>query len=366
MIEDLHTDDDLPIPAATGWSAMHALLNKEMPVKKIKKRSIVFVLIPIAAVMIILISVSIKLNHDYYSARFYQHTGYDNNAVDVMKTANNEISFKQNKKVTKHYKKPEEANYKKIALDQTISFDKIDNNASYSPARYIASPEINKIVSKKAFPISPIHIPVDAMKLPLKKWSIDAGAAVNIATVGNQNYQPYPFISFKYHLSKKLFVSSGLAILSPAPGTVSGVSKISPVNDVINNTSQYNEVTHYHQLKYADVPLTIGLQLSKQFSVQAGFQSSVLLNKQISKERIAYDFQMNRINISAVNTVYAPTAIPEQLFKVKMPAMDYRVLSGINYSVNKTTIGLFYQHSLRNKELSNNNLFSFQLSQQLK
>lgn len=366
MIEDLHTDDDLPIPAATGWSAMHALLNKEMPVKKIRKRSIVFVLIPIAAMLVIFISVSIRLNHDYYSARFYQHTGKDKTAARVINTANNKISFKQNSQATKQHKKQVEANHKNLALDQTTSFDKIDNIVSYSPSRHIAAPEINKIVSKKALPISPIHIPVDAIKLPLKKWSINAGAAVNIATVGNQNYQPYPFISFKYHLNGKLFVSSGLALFSPAPGTVSGVSKISPVNDVINNTRQYNEVTHYHQLKYADVPLTVGLQLNKQLSVQAGFQSSILLNKQTSKERIAYDFQMNRVDISAANTVYAPAAIPEQVFKVKMPVMDYRVLSGIDYRFKRTAIGLFYQHSLRNKQLSNNNLFSLQLSLQLK
>lgn len=366
MIEDLHTDDDLPITAATGWAEMHSLLNKEMPVRRFKRRFVLFSLVPIAAMLLILMVVSLKLNHEYYLANFYHQTGNEKSIVNTIRKEISESFHQFSKKTTNQLKKPAEVNNKVIAANQTVSLDKTDSSTSYLFSRLIALPEKSKTIFRQASIINPINNPGAPMKPSFKKWSINAGAAINIATTSNQNFQPYPFVSVKYHLSEKLFLSSGLAIFSPAPGSVSGVSKISPVNDVISNTSQYDEITHYRHLKYADVPVTLGMQLNKNISVQAGIQSSLLLSKQTSKEKIAYDFQMNRIEVSAMNPVYAPAAMPEKLYDVKMPTMDYRVISGINYQINKTAISVYYQHSLRKSTIPNNNLFSLQLSWQIK
>jgi len=365
MIEDVHIEDDLPIPAATGWQEMHALLNKEMPVRKYSRRFVLFSLIPIAAMLILFLSVSIRLNHDYFTTSFYYQTGNGNATINILDKENkNLVSIERIKNNNGFHKIWRAKNDKAVTTNTSI--ETRNNNSSIHPVHLVASPEKSKPFLKQVASINLIDIPVANTKPSFKKWSIYAGAAVNIATAGNQNFQPYPAIDVRYYLSPRVFVSSGLSLFSPAQGTVSAVSKIVPVNDVLTNTSEYNEITSYSKMLYADLPIKFGVQLNKNIAIEAGLQSSLLLSKKTSVEKIAYDFQMNRIDPAAVNTSYAPAAMPVQTFEVKTPVMDYRFISGMHYQIRKTSVGLYYQHSIRKATIPANNLISLHLSWQLK
>lgn len=365
MIEDVHIEDDLPIPAATGWQEMHALLNKEMPVKKYKRRFLLFSLIPIAAMLIVFLSVSIRLNHDYFTTSFYNQTGNGNATVNITNKENKNLLPGQQTKNNNDFQKILKAKNDR-AVGTVTSIETIDNSRSIYPVQLFASPEKHKPFLKQVASINSVDIPVANTKPSFNKWSIYAGAAVNIATAGNQNFQPYPAIDVRYYLNPRVFVASGLSVFSPAQGTVSAVSKIVPVNDVLTNTSEYNEITSYSKLLYADLPIKLGVQLNKNIAIEAGIQSSLLLSKKTSVEKIAYDFQMNRIDPASVNTSYAPAAVPVQTFEVKTPAMDYRLISGIQYQIKKASVGLYYQQSVRKAILPANNLISLHLSWQLK
>ena len=376
MIEDLHIDDDLPIPATTGWEEMNALLNREMPVKKISRKFILFSLLPVAVLLIVFLAVSVKLNRDYYAAKFY-HT-----APAAQKNISNNTTFSSGNTLLPTFGKEKRNNIivaakqmKQPYLNENLVHSVIAENTNLhidTPAnvysQIIAAPlKYQPIIKKNYIDVKKTSVPVSEKKPSIKKWDIYAGAGVNISTVGDNNYQPYPVVSFRYNLSPHIFLSSGLSILSPAQGKISGVSKIVNVNDVINNTREYHEIKNYRKLLYADIPLSLGVRFSKSFSVQAGLQTSFLLSKKSSTQNISYDFQMNRIEGNGVGSFYSPTAaVPTQFFNVKAPLMDYRLISGINYQMNEISIGLQYQGSLRKTTIPKNNLLSLHLYYQLK
>lgn len=366
MIEDVYIEEDLPIPAATGWQEMHALLNKEMPVKKFKRRFLLLSLVPIAAMLIIFLSVSIRLNRDYYYNSMYNGKSNDHMAAGaIKKDKSTPLAIQLSTRKVLIQQRNDLYN-NQTDINTAFPFKNPTNQDYKSHKKQIVSPIKYKAAPQQVKHINAVSVPLAVTKNLYKKWRLFAGAAINIATAGNQNLLPYPSFSARYYISPRVFISSGLSLFSPAQGRVSGVSKIVQVNDVSTNTSELNEVTSYSKMLYANLPITVGLQLNKHINVQAGLQSALLLSKKTSIEKIAYDFQMNRIEVNVVSTSYAPAAATIQSFNVKAPTTDYHFISGINYEINKTSLGLYYQHSLRKPTIPVNNLISLHLSWQLK
>jgi hypothetical protein len=99
-------------------------------------------------------------------------------------------------------------------------------------------------------------------------WGLSAVLAINVVEGKQQNLQPYPTAEVKYNLNFSFFIAAGLSLLSPKPGTVSGITKTVYVNDTVNNISLNNEVVSYDRLRYADIPLTAGVNVTKKLMFQ--------------------------------------------------------------------------------------------------
>jgi hypothetical protein len=205
-----------------------------------------------------------------------------------------------------------------------------------------------------------------------KSMEFAAGIGMNIAAGERQNLQPYPVAEVKCNLSSRFYIAAGLSLLSPVAGNVSGISKTVYVNDTVNNISLYNEVVSYKHLSYIDVPLSVGVNINKKWMFQSGVQLSVLVNKRKKKTLQPYDFQMNNIDMPFSSPLVGLAANPHQEFNVGIPNIDYRFIAGIKYKINRTTAGLFYQHTLPSAALGNNKstvskgLFTFNLMYQFK
>ena len=171
---------------------------------------------------------------------------------------------------------------------------------------------------------------------------------MNGMTGQQQNFTPYPAVVLRYNVSNKYFLSLGLAPGSHVSTENRAVTKTVYVNDLVNNIQFYNAVNHYHDIAYADIPLLAGINISKNISLQAGLQASVLLKAKSKTYIEPYDFQM-RLAGGASSGFVTNTAAPvsETHYKVEARNMDYRFTSGIQYNINKLTVNLMYQYSLK-------------------
>ena len=177
---------------------------------------------------------------------------------------------------------------------------------------------------------------------------MQAGAGLNISMGKYQVPQPYPTFDIKYATGRRFYLSTGIAVFSPvATSGISGIEKTVYVNDTLNNVSMYNEKIEYKRLHYIDLPVIAGWQLSNKVSVQAGIQLSRLISSKSSTASEPYDFNMNRV-YADVGTLLPTAAPPPVENNIEIRKMDYCLLGGIEYNLNKqASISLQYQQGLR-------------------
>ena len=176
-------------------------------------------------------------------------------------------------------------------------------------------------------------------------WGLSAGLAMN-AVIGQKQYlQPYPAAELRYNISGKFFLSMGVALGSPVNTESQGTKKRVYLNDTSNNVYFYNSVKQYSRLHYADIPLMAGMQVNKKLAIRAGVQASVLLKTQTTTVVEPYDFQLRPASIQATNLAAGAAAGSQHAYKVEARKIDYRLVTGIQYSLRKTSFHLNYQYS---------------------
>jgi len=385
MAEELHIHDDLPISPGTGWIQMESLLNRTLPVKqKPSGARLLMACLPALLMCGIFLFSSLKLGNQFFYLTTAARQPVIKNAGEVHTDLKQDITATV--RVAKHLIMHNNVvntirlDEPKTAIETFYDYaGGINNMEKISHAYFskiFAARKNNTaiIVTAPGTLNRDLHLSdgiTASEKLPAKQWELAAGIAMNIAPGKHQNLQPYPVAEVKYNLNRRFFVAAGLSFLSPKQGNLSGVSKTVYVNDTPSNIKLYNSVIRYDRLRYADVPLTAGVNIGKKISVQAGLQVSVLVSKRQSESLQPYDFQMNNLDMQYTAPLVGMAANPEQNFKLGTPAIDYRFTSAIKYQTGKNIIaGLSYQHGLQGNGAWKNNtgkgLFSFNLMYKIK
>lgn len=383
---DIYNYNELPFSADEGWAEMQVLLNRNLAVKK-RPVAINLLLSSLPAMLLCALFLFSFLQLDT-NVMPLQHRGIGLGTAPVntpslipaeknyatITTWSNNIAVDKNKNSntkTGHENELQtgnDFNTEPISqLTQKISIENISRDISANKNRnsMIKTVLIN---NKPDFPMT--IVPGKKEKL-LQPWEFAAGIGVNMAAGTTQNLQPYPVAEIKYNLNPNVFVATGLSLFSPAPGNVSGVSKTVYVNDTTNNIRLYNEKVRYQHLRYADVPVFVGVNISKKVFLQVGLQASFLLNYKEEKKLQPYDFGMNSVD-ATINPLFGLAASPQEKFDVGLRNADYRFIAGIKYRQNKTTAGLFCQHGLQSAGMgshtgkNSNQLFSLNILYQIK
>ena len=383
MMDDLHINNELPVSSGEGWMQMELLLNRTLPVKnKIDYQDRVFSLMPAFLFCSIFIFSSLKLDNQLLDTPFEK-------SKTLVKT---DVTTAGNKSSVHLANHQQPANiirqsddfvfdrHTKLSFETEESLNgatgkKIDN------LFFIQNNHVNR--NNIIFKIKPVEIPKEKIssamaveldkKIMVKKpWEFSAGVGMNFVTGNPQNLKPYPVAEIKKYMSKNVFVAAGLSLFSPLAGDITGVSKTIFINDTANNLRQYDEVVRYDRLQYADIPLTVGVNINKKIMIQTGMQLSVLMSKRKSKHLYPYDFQMNRIDLPYATQLVGMAANPQQEFDVQARNFDYRFTAGIKYKINNATTGLFYQRSFEqpvhgnSKATASNQLFTLSLLWKIK
>jgi hypothetical protein len=364
MNRDLYHSNQLPISANEGWQQMQLLLNKQLPVQKQftgTKKILVYTAI------LLLCSGSMFISLPLNAPLLFSVIRVGHDAVPAM--VNSHINFLQAK------------NYSKKNADTLHFFKPLTGNILTHPNLVVAAeillPGSDKLSAMNAIinPLStakedentatfrqPVNTPdttvtpaatgtpataeVEKRKAKSKPfWSLLAGISINAVVGTHQNLQPYPMVVARYHINKQLYVAATVTAYSPVASNVSGVTKTVYANDTANNVQLYKETTTHNTLYYADIPLTAGISISKKVAVQAGVQLSVLLNKKTTTTLAPYDFLINGISSAIIpQSAFAgrQTETPLSVRKI-----DYRFVTGVRYTINKTVFGLDYQQSLQ-------------------
>ncbi|MFT3683031.1 MAG: hypothetical protein QM791_22415 [Ferruginibacter sp.] len=385
MTDELNTNNQLAFSPGEGWAQMEAMLNKSLPVnKKNSWRLWLLHCIPCILLSLIFMLSSLQLDVNKQSKKIESNEL----AVAAVTPAGNHIAVSLNKNylVTKRSLLP--------SINTNKPFITITGNTEIEPVTSITIAAIKRlpagdyientitsiiknkskasgIKSTPANTKADLHTAITPGKKDRykKHWELAAGVAVNLPVEKQQGLQPYPTAEIKYNLSPNVFIAGGISLFSTATGNVSGISKTLYVNDTVNNIRLYNEEVNYSHFRYADIPVSVGFNISRSFALQAGLQASVLLSKTKSKSLKPYDFQMNDVN-APLNP--AVTARAEQEFNIQVRNMDYRFIGGIKYKVNKLTAGLFYQQGLQspgagiNTSAERNNFFTVNLLYRIK
>ena len=384
MVEEFY-NNELPISSAAGWMQMESLLNKNLPVKKRPASIRLFVSwLPALLLSSIFVFSSLQLDRDLLKIIIAD------NAKSTLQNKNNInpeiLNYNNNRHFTSRSRAVEKRQFSNLIFDNKEDFgilvkDQL-SSADILTIEKISHQDFIKYLPEKTetniqvIAQSSLHNqinPPNKIDVNKKHWEFSAGVGLNIAENKHQNLQPYPTAEVKYNLNAGLFISAGLSLLSPRAGSFSGVNKTVFINDTVNNISLYNEVVSYNRLRYVDVPISAGVNITKRLTFQMGVQLSVLASRQQKKSLQPFDFQMNTTTLPVTPTFAGAAANPQQEFTVKIPGMDYRFVSGIKYKFNRTAAGLFYQHGLQSSvsEGSNANtvskgLFTFNLMYQFK
>jgi hypothetical protein len=373
MAEVLHTSDELPVSSGAGWMQMELLLNKNMPVKKQSAGMMLIACLPVLLCSVFTFSF-LQLNKNFFHtaivndipAEFKKpvnhklpQAGYPDHYISNV----HELAKKNNSNFSSDAATYFSATLKNKLEDEIPGRINIENLIKYIPEKKSAIKIDLNIL--KAFNNHLNFSPdknITHKNTNKNSWEILVGLGMNISETKHQNLQPYPAAEFKYNVSSRFFIAAGLSLLSPKAGNISGINKTVYVNDIISGISLYNEVTAYGQLRYVDVPLTAGINISKKISFQTGMQASMLITKQ----------QKKYFEPALVVPFSATAAYPPEEFKVQAPGMDYRFIAGVKYKFGKTTAGLFYQQSLQSLSKENtisttgSRLFTFNLMYRIK
>jgi hypothetical protein len=384
MAEELHTHDDLPISAGMGWMQMEALLNKTLPLRqKPSVARLLMACIPALLMLCIFLFSSLNLGNQFIylvtttqqsapknAAELYTNTQQDlSSTVGVTPPSVKQRPFLDVTKLVVSKLKPgslDEYTDNIISMEK-ISYAYLDKTIAVVKDGITIHPTAPQAITMDLN----LSNNTDQEKIPTNQWELSAGIAANIATGKDQNLQAYPVAEVRYNINPRFFIAAGLSLLSPKQGDLSGVSKTVYVNDTPSNIKLYNSVISYDKLKYADVPVTAGMNIGKKLSLQAGLQVSVLVSKRRSEYLQPYDFQMNNLDMQYTYPLMGMAANPEQDFKLSTPTIDYRFISAVKYKLSKSiSTGLSYQYNLPGNRTWKNNtskgLFSLNVMYKIK
>lgn len=382
MSENENMDFTPPIPAGEGWSQMQLLLDVHMPSAHPKKKPIIYYWLAAALLGLLLAgfplketikplqNISLQTNDagaaivSPVQAALLQAATFDPYKRDI-KIAN---STPYNA-IVGHANTIKEGEVKDSS--NTISSHKQD---TVDVSTVALADNIFLSETKAATVTDSVPTTIKKPATKKSKWQLYAGASTNIVTSEKtKNFQPYPTAEIRFAPNKHIFISAGLAVMSPVTSSTSAVEKSYLLNDTLNNVKIYNENVVYTRLHYVDVPLTFGVNLTRHLSVSAGMQASVLLFSASYNNAESYDFQMNRMDVQATGLVALPNVDkPDETFAVNTRKVEFRYVAGAEYRFNRLAVDLRYQHALAPAVKSevtrghNNSLLSVGLKYRLK
>lgn len=366
MNEDLHNEEPV-IPAKKGWQEMQQLLDKHLP----EKRRVFNPWIVSPYVAAVILSMALFFNSFHLKNKAFAPPRADKSVAitsntfikPVTKTSanGNEHTFylTNNKNATTKKNalssiQPEQPAIWNHEPELTTGEAGINNpmseTHSFIPEMSIQHSEPQNIITvisgrrdENAF----IQKKINQKIAGTSSWSLSVGIGINKTLQAVNDFQPYPVAEIKYNMSPKIFVAAGLSAWSPVSNTTGGLSKSTFLNDTINNIEYYNETTTYKRLRYIDIPLSLGVNITKNFSIQGGAQISVLAGKKTEKVQTPYDYQRNSVTAPSNVNVFVSPANPQQQFDVAARNLDLRLHTSIRYSYKNVGIGITYQHALQ-------------------
>lgn len=369
MKKHLNPHDDVFISAQQGWEQMQLLLDEKLPVKNRKPAWKFYFPTLVAVSLATLFSLStlvlnntafINLSNSKLTMAGANKPESANNIVPLVEAIIHSKNDTE-KRTVSHTSVKAERISKAVESTGFNNLTIIKNASSEVGQKIICTPmktmPTDHLMAKSAV----IAIPKDlansvSSRLPenvidsnqKRNWNLSAGLAMNAVIGQQQNFRPYPTAAVRYNISNRFFLSAGLSIGSPVSGESRGVKKTVYINDLVNNIQYYNNVDHYYNFSYADMPVLAGVNISKKFSLQAGLQASVLLKAKTKSIIEQYDFQM-RFAGGGSNGLMTGTAatVSETEYRVAARKIDSRFTTGIQYNLNKVAINLMYQHSLQ-------------------
>lgn len=378
MSENEYMDFEPPIPAIEGWRQMHALLDEHMPAQP-KKKPLVYLWLAAALLVLLLTTIPLKepVKTNLLSPALHGATTAANlsSYTDTLRPASaatepaRKVFFLPVVNVQPQLTSPKDsiANLPVVNdsdlyannIDAIIQKDSAETATTVSPEdkeEHSADVAASKsIVTKKS------------------KWSILAGASVNVVTSEKtKNFQPYPSAEVRYSLNKLFFIGGGLSVLSPVTTSTTALEKTYLLNDTLNNVKLYNASTVYKRFYYADVPITFGINVTKKISVSAGMQASVLLFSSSYNKTESYDFMMNRVDMPPSSMLVPLAVVTPQTYEVENKKIEYRYIVGAAYESGRFSLNAYYQHALAPAvkgeyiQTKKNDLFSIGLKYRIK
>ena len=394
---DHEADEQPPISSEEGWKGMQQLLDKEMPVSSKRRRRFVFFFVAsIAGIILLATAIPVK---NYFEQTATKKTLKENIEANTLKekdelqkeevrqsnniaslnnndndspaslknssqiVSNNKtdynqysLSSKRNKTVLSSEEINKELSYADAIAQDVIDQSFTDQNKTEQLNKQPVMQEnkqdvslTNKSETKEEKTAGTIN---NSNKKKSNKyfkptWQLNAGIGMNISLSNTlSSLRPYPFAELKYNFSPRFFAGASIGLFSPVGSKANGVKKTVYVNDTSFNVSKYNEKLNYNRLTYIDAALTAGVKINKKISFQAGVQISRLISSSTSTTLEPYDFNSNIITMQTqdVTTIpVTPSAAPVYNNRIEVQKFDVRYLAGINYDLNKVSLGLQYQ-----------------------
>ena len=420
MNEDLH-NEKLPVTAEDGWKQMQELLDKHLPVQEpVIYKSKLMPYAAVALLIFMLVVTSILLNESIFKpiAGIKASTDAIDDKVELNKPL---VSGNDTEKAIKpvsaspltsssaaaarasvvvshpakntdrvHHASGENKMTTAANANLNTTASEIDKAATKIAEERTTETSEEKSEVKKALTDEIADEPAataDSSKeqslaekpLLAKKraknsnWNFYAGLGVNITGSGGaQNLHPYPMAEAKYTITPLLYVSAGLSLYAPVATNTITRGKPVYINDTVSNIRMYNEKLSYRQFHYLDIPVSVGMNITKHLSVQSGVQLSLLLNEKNEKSIDQYDFQMNNVRVPVFTSLTSLRPTPPVEEEVKLSKTDVRFQAGLKYNLQRFSAGVTYQQGLRPVISGNmadgkkNNVFALSLLYRIK
>lgn len=387
MNKDLHKHNEPLISAEDGWKQMQQLLDENLPLKLIKRNRFTQYLVA-SSILIMLMLPSLQLDENSLIKSSVSTTRNTLGKIDnknqtaiSLHNLNNatvqDLVFFNVASIKKKRTNPSLRNDENHIINiraKTVSAvtvraieEKTTTIIDYNPVKRIDSFTTRTIHSENTQSDKKNRI-----SLQKKSWTFSAGVAANLPIANNAiNVRPNPVFELKYNFTPRFYFSTGISPYTFVNNSTGAISKAVYLNDTVNNISMDKETTLYDHFHYLDIPVSLGVNVTKRIALQAGLQVSFLLNNKEKKVLEGYDFLMNRLTVPATLVMsLVPDATTE--YDVKVKNIDYRILAGIRYNLNKASLGLTYQQGLTSiltnssGSSSKNNLVSLDLLVKIK
>ena len=279
MSKHLHNSDELLHGPEYGWQQMELLLDKNMPEQKNKSAWKLFLPYVIAAsfITIFLLSSLViqNVDHPVSFKRAVSLTGINTNdaprpgigsrglrlAEIVIPTVRKEQLYHSEDSKLKTIAGQTSAETIGagsspgwiLAASKRIAAERITSTLAVGALTkpFIKNREVNPLLAEtvKPLPADTANKISKQTKSPKQtSWGLSAGIGVNAMLDQQQNLRPYPVAELRYNMSKKSFLTLGLAAGSGVATHSKGTDKTVFVNDTSNNIYYYNNVRHYTRL----------------------------------------------------------------------------------------------------------------------